>query len=540
MGKLVSEDEKLKKKLARFKSLDYEQAINLGITSDDLTGITEVVPGKEYDIKLTFGKRKERKVRGTIIKAIAEKHDVEKQAEKENREYTREISRVKENVTLGDAVEQTIDYLLNQFETSGTIDVNTIYGYLDAIERHVYDYFPKATKLKKIHAEDIKAFLGYMFKKTRKDGTELLSVSSISEVWTALNWVIKYSSEIANPKLMPYNVADSIKFNRLIPKSHKKKEIKKVKSHSLEELIKLICSVEQSANIRLKAMIKIIGDVGCRREECCGLRLSDINFVTGAVKYQTAITASISMRHNQKYCGTREKELKSKYSYRMNFLTEDTLNTIREYITFKKALGLSVEQDDFLFTRWDSNQVLSPISFSDEYSDFRKKYGFLDFPLHSIRHTLSNLLQEAGLSQKDVAQHLGNTPRTIAESYSDMKLNTEDRIRNYISSLLKDNCNKVFKVDTVVSILNDNVIVANDELLEMLDFITGSNVSLDNYASAIEVAKEVVLSQYPFLDTFCTGDQTALNLKLKKYKELNSSELILSQNKTYKKPILII
>ena len=71
----------------------------------------------------------------------------------------------------------------------------------------------------------------------------------------------------------------------------------------------------------------------------------------------------ISREFSEEYSGTRIKELKSDYSYRTNFLTPYTINLLKQLKQFKEALGLSVGDNDYIFTRWDCDEVLSPISF---------------------------------------------------------------------------------------------------------------------------------------------------------------------------------
>ena len=72
-------------------------------------------------------------------------------------------------------------------------------------------------------------------------------------------------------------------------------------------------------------MINVTIDIGCRDEEFIGLKLSNINLMTGEVKYDEVIISNISKKNSLKHSGVRSKELKNYNSYRTNYLTDQTL-----------------------------------------------------------------------------------------------------------------------------------------------------------------------------------------------------------------------
>lgn len=481
--------------------------------------------------------RVRKKVYGSLLKTIQAKSKLLNELDKKEIDKPKERKKVLESITFEEASIKTIDYLVNLAETTDVIDLNTVYDYEDRIRRHIFDFFPKESKISKINETKVKEFISYMFSKEKFDGSGLLSVGTVEKVYSALSWIIRYCSEISDPPMLETNCLDKIIFKTLVPKG-RSQTVKRDRSHTLQEIKNLVDTLNQKANIRLKSMVNIIIDVGCRDEECSGLKWKDIDLETGEINYVEAITSSISKRQNIKYAGTRAKPLKSKHSYRKNYLTPETIECLKNYKTFKKALGLPVGDDDYIFTVWSENQVLSPISFADEYGDFRKKYGFENIPLYDIRHVVSNILLESGMSPKDVAMYMGNTPRTLLENYTNIREDTKKEMTTIINDKIRANKHKIFDVDIIADILNCNDKISNDELYNLLDFVANKKVTVDDESWIINNAKSMILSQHPILEMFCDADEKIVKAKLETYKLFNDSDIELVQDPAYYFPTL--
>lgn len=507
--------------------------MRLGITYSDLNGITEIVPNKEYRIRLTTGDRVRKVVHGNLMKAITEKEKLGKQSIYKKYEQPKEIKKTTQNVTLEEAVIRTFDYLVELGENTDAIDLNTVYDYLDRINSYVYDYFSKDMKMSALNENKIKSFVSYLFEREKKDGSGLLSLSTIKRIYSAFSWVIRFCSDISDPPLLKENYLNKIIFKNLVPKGRSKTN-KKKKGTSSEKVLAFKEIVNSKANIRLKCMINVTIDIGCRDEECIGLKWVNVDLMTGEVKYDEAITSSISKKNSLKHSGIRSKELKSDNSYRTNYLTDETLQLLRNLKTFKKALGLSVEDNDYIFTVWDDNTVLSPNSYSDEFSDFKKKYNLGDITPYDFRRHLSNMLLESGVSPKDAAKYMGNTPRTLLEHYANINEETENKIKEIVNEKLRSNRSKIFDIDTIAYVLNcDDKICNNKEAYKLVDFVINKKVLEEEEHWAIENAKSLILNQYPNFNVFCDNDEKLVKAKVDTYKEFNDIDIQLIQDSNY-------
>ena len=479
---------------------------------------------------MTDAKRTKKIVNGTLLKTINEKKNLIAKVEKMEYERPREIKRIIESITFGEAVDRTIEYLKELAIKSDAIDMNTVHDYYYRAKKYVTPFFKSESKLSKINEDKVKEFVSYMFNRDKARGTGKVSIDTVEKAYSTLRWVIRYCSEISNPPLLEENCLNNIRFKHLIPKGRGKNQ-KRNKNHSPAEIDRLKRTLLAKANIRLKTMILTLIDVGCRNEECSALKWKNVNLITGEIEYKNALTSGISKEFSLEYSGPREKVLKSPQSYRKNYLTPTTLKCLNNYREFKINLGISVEDDDFIFTIWDSNKVLSPDSFSDEFMDFRKKYGFENIPPYDMRHTLSNDLLDKNVHPKDVATYMGNTARTLVENYTHSREDKQLEIKNIIMD--RNQSQKFFDIDTIVDILNYNGEELNSNGYNLLDFLTNSNISVDDLSWAIPNAKQLILNQYPILESFCNDDYNIVKAKVETYKDFNQPDIELVQDSAF-------
>lgn len=508
----------------------------MGITYADLNGIKEVVPNKEYKIRLTTGNRERKTIYGTLLNVISEKNKLEKEVETEMFNKTKRIKKYVSNITFQEAAELTINYLVELAKTSESIDLNTVYDYERRLNTYVYGFFPKNSKLSSINESKVKEFINYMFNRKKENGDGFISISSVEKAYSVLSWIIRYCSEITDPVLLPENYTNNVRFKALVPKGRGRKPFdKRNKSCSPERLKRLSNIINEHANIRLKTMCNIILDVGCRNEECLGLKWNNINFETKSIIYDEAVTAKISKKQNVEFSGIRVKQLKSKHSYRKNYISDYTINCLKNLKLFKEKLGLSINDNDYVFTIWEDNKILSPISFADEFKTFRIKYGFGDVTTYDIRHSVTNILLESGIAPKDVAQYMGNSARTVLESYADIREETQEKMQVIINDKLRGNHHREFSIDAICVILNSNDIIdSNDnEAMDLLDFVINGSVSVDDEGWAIDNAKSLILEQYPILEMFLDDNPDIIKAKIDTYKTFNKCHIELTQNELY-------
>ena len=123
-------------------------------------------------------------------------------------------------------------------------------------------------------------------------------------------------------------------YNDVTNKPKPKRNKKELNYFHIEDAKYAIKCIDKYADIRLKTFLYIIFSLGCRREECCGLRWCDIDFENKEVNFNYARTASVPISFleeyknnnrinakdkNKDYSRVRSKALKSVNSYRTNY-----------------------------------------------------------------------------------------------------------------------------------------------------------------------------------------------------------------------------
>lgn len=249
---------------------------------------------------------------------------------------------------------------------------------------------------------------------------QTLSEQTIANHLRTLNAILNFLSKKGKISGNPYNDVN----NKPDPKNSKRELI----YFKINEAIYALKCLQKFANIRLKAFMNIIFSLGCRREEACGLCWCDIDFTTGEVNYNFAQTSSVPNRFlrakierdkllknninsGKNYKRIRTKKLKTKNSYRTNFLSDIAIDCLKKYYQFKIACGINVKPTDFIFTTYrngrniDKNDInldyllsdnnpIDPNKLSEQWKDFKKLYQIKNVDLHRIRHTVANILEK--------------------------------------------------------------------------------------------------------------------------------------------------
>ncbi len=259
--------------------------------------------------------------------------------------------------------------------------------------------------------------------------------------------------------------------------------------------------------------------MGCRREECGGLRWCDIDFKTGEVNYQYAITSQTPpiLGNTGR---VRKKKLKTTNSYRTNILSKKAIRYLKEYYTFKKACGYDIKEDDFIFTSWEKDEVIDPNKLTNHWLKFKRRYNIKDVDLHRIRHTVANILERKGIPKKDIAQMLGNTERVLQEYYTHVDYDEMYKMRDTLDEELFEDMDCIkLDIDFVAKIINEYPMSSfNEEQLVVLDCLTDEKVTDANFESSLKIVKDSIITKEPKMSFFLDYDNDRLNVKIETYK----------------------
>lgn len=171
--------------------------------------------------------------------------------------------------------------------------------------------------------------------------------------------------------------------------------------------------------------------------------------------------------------------------------------------------------------------MADPNKLSEEWRKFKKQYNIKDVDLHRIRHTVANILEKQNVPKKDIAVLLGNTERVLEKYYTHVDYEDLMNMRSKLNdTLFEDDGYVTINIDLVVSILNNyplSSLLSKD--LELLDKISGINITLDNYDFCLSNCRQTLLQSYPDFSFFIDNDPTRLQTKINTYKNFQKQEI---------------
>lgn len=276
----------------------------------------------------------------------------------------------------------------------------------------------------------------------------------VDELWKATNTTnSKYGKKLSeNTIYKPFSLIhklfeyfrielEIIETNPFSNVKKKPKYTPKSQNYLVTDEIKYVIKELERKNIRFKSLINLVLETGLRIEELTGIKWGDINRLRGTIKISRALRKSSL---------TGEliiKDVKTNSSEREITFSQYTLMLLDNYRAFKEACGIIVTNDDFIFTTWDSNELIDPARYSKEWTEFVHKLGFKDLPLKNIRHTSATFMLQDNPNLKAVQKRFGHTKATTtlgiynqSNYYEDKKLleKFEKEFRNNLSITIAD------------------------------------------------------------------------------------------------------
>lgn len=224
--------------------------------------------------------------------------------------------------------------------------------------------------------------------------------------------------EISNETLLHYYTLINIIFNKAIkwklvsinPNMYvdkPKKEKPEKYCYDVNQVNELLNCIENE-NIKYKTLITLALDSGARRGEICALKWSDVNFEKNTLLIDNSLKVVNGI--------VDEKKPKTKYSVREIYLTESTMNLLKEYKEWQDKyiieMGSKWKGTDRIFT--DSvGKHMHPETCNKIIHKITKKYNLHKLNFHELRHTSTSLLINSGVNPKAVSERLGHANANI-------------------------------------------------------------------------------------------------------------------------------
>ncbi len=185
-----------------------------------------------------------------------------------------------------------------------------------------------------------------------------------------------------------------------------------------EETMQKIIAALENENLKYETYYKLIIATGMRRGECCGLKWSDIDYEKNSIPIQ---------RNVVKITGEDiiVKDTKTAAGDRYVYFSPEMESLLKEYhrecVWQADAYeNRKLTEDDFVFRRHDSQDPMTPSTFTWRFKMILKKNGLPEkLNVHSLRHSNASLLIVGGADVATVAGLLGHSqPSTTLDIYT--------------------------------------------------------------------------------------------------------------------------
>ena len=185
-----------------------------------------------------------------------------------------------------------------------------------------------------------------------------------------------------------------------------------------EETMQKIIAALENESLKYETYYKLIIATGMRRGECCGLKWSDIDYGKNSIHIQ---------RNVVKITGEDiiVKDTKTAAGDRYVYFSPEMESLLKEYqrecVWQADAYeNRKLTEDDFVFRRHDSEDPMTPSTFTWRFKMILKKNGLPEkLNVHSLRHSNASLLIAGGADVATVAGLLGHSqPSTTLDIYT--------------------------------------------------------------------------------------------------------------------------
>ena len=329
-------------------------------------------------------------------------------AEKALREFIAELEARNYIADTKDTIGAILDQWIESVEATASVRPKTLEGYRLIVNNYLKPY------LSNVKGKDLKpSRVERTYARLRKHPSSrggFISGRTIHHAHRTLSEALKWS---VRRGLMATNPAEFVP-----PPKWERPEIRTVEPQDMQKIFEYL---EHHSPWAITP-ITIALLTGARRSEILGLRWEDINFRSGSISIQRAL----SQLRDQ---STHIEPTKTASSTRNVVLTDRAKDELRSWRGKQqrtaKKVGLSVRDSDLVFSNPPIKEddrtwtPFKPSSLSQAFTRACQSLGLEGISMKSLRHTHASTMLEANVHPKVVQERLGHsTITTTLDTYS--------------------------------------------------------------------------------------------------------------------------
>ena len=448
----------------------------MGIVDNDLKYIIEIKPNKYRIIIKDSNGKKISKTVYDIVDAINEKNLMLKEISKLDKYKKNDYS----NITIDEGIKLYLDYKKkqsdnNQIELSTYEDNLSLYN--SRFIRNNDILIIKIVDFDKRYAQN---YIDWLYsQKPVIGGEKKLSINTIANPFKFLNGAFNFFID-------ELEVIDVNPFSKI---KNKPKYKPRNQNYLINEEIKIVLDALDNKSIRFKAFINLFLETGLRIEEITALKWSDLN------KFRLTISIKRALIKSRITNNLIIKDVKTDGSEREIGISETAFDYLLKLRKFKECCGQIITNDDYIFSSWESNEMIGPDKYTKEWKKFIEKLGFKNLPLRNLRHTVATFMLQGDTNIEAVKKRFGWTKDSTVMGIYNQSGRSEDRMlvrkfeeefRNTLGLSFAD----LYKISI-------NKFYDERKLKKFIEDVTNEYIDSSNFDEELKRCQQYLFELYP-------------------------------------------
>ena len=473
---------KLTKEVIERFSITFNKAKSLGITDEDLKYIYEIGPDK-FRISIRFNGSRITEVVYGLLNAINRKWEILDSLNNSNQKNDVATTDENEfvNLTLKEGFEKFLLYRESRLNNKNLSQLTYDKDVLAYRSRFIQDSGLLDKKIVDITVDDAQKYVDYLFSAKPLNDTNkgVLSENTINNPYELMHKAFEYFRN--KLKIISENPFDEV--------DRKPKYKPKSRNYLANVDIHLVLDKVNNKNIRFKLLVNLFLETGLRIEEILAIKYSDINRNRCTLKIVRALIKSRL---------TNEliiKDLKTDCSEREISISEYTLTLVDQYRYFKEQCGVLVSNDDFIFTSWLDQELISPSKYTAEWREFIRSLGYQELPLRVLRHSAATFMLQGETNIEAVKKRFGwSKVSTVLGVYNQSNLEEDRKLLNKFEEEFRNSLGLTYAELYRISV---NRFSNQRKINSFIQYMLGKPIEKINYLEDLKICQEYLFRLFP-------------------------------------------
>ena len=210
------------------------------------------------------------------------------------------------------------------------------------------------------------------------------------------------------------------------------------------------------------------------------------------VKRFKEITKEYEKQHNEKQ-KTERKERQRSYTQMLN----QSRNCVADELLFTASPKFfeNMSNDDFIFTSWLDQELISPSKYTAEWREFIHSLGYEELPLRVIRHSAATFMLQGETNIEAVKKRFGwSKVSTVLGVYNQSNLEEDRKLLNKFEEEFRNSLGLTYAELYRISV---NRFSNQKKINSFIQYMLGKPVEKISYLEDLKTCQEYLFRLFP-------------------------------------------